>query len=423
MNLPNAEEAERAIVGALMINPVLIGQADLSADDFYWPSARESYRAICGLIEEEIELSPALIHERTEIFGRPVSVVEISQMLDAANGLRSIRNEVGIVKEKARKRRIAKLTAALNAGALNGECSEDLIDQGERALEELRQELGARRGAFRSLREIDIEAGSQFDRLRRGDCAAIPTGFAQLDYTARGGIQPGEVWVVAALTGRGKSAWALQAARFQAQQGYPVAIVSREMGDIENYTRLLCGASGLSMWKVRPGMHMDTYETLVDWRKPTSELPIFINSSTSGASELRTLVKELVKAEKIKTLFVDYLQLLEIETRNGTRATEVAAISRILKQIAMDNQIGVFSLAQFNRLANHGERPELHHLAESGGIEKDASLALILDMNEEREGEKFRPCAMRIAKHRNGPRPTLKYQYHGESLTFWECDK
>lgn len=419
MNLPNAEQAERAIIGALMINPVLIGQADLSANDFYWPGIRECFKAIAGLIEETGDIDPVSIHHRTELTGHVVSVLEISNMLDAARGLTSIRAEVEIVKEKARKRRIAKLTAALQAGALNGECSEDLIKQGEQALEEMRQELGARRGAFRSLKEIDVEAGQQYEKLRRGESTAIPTGFNQLDYTTRGGIQPGDVWVVAALTGRGKSAWALQAARYQGEQGIAVGCVSREMGDVENYTRLVCGAASLAMWKVRPGMFLDTYEALTEWRRPISELPIFINSRTSNVNELRMLVRELVKTEKIKTLFVDYLQLME-GGQSATRAIEVAAVSRTLKQIAMDNQISVFALAQFNRMANHGDRPELYHLAESGGIEKDASLVLILEMNEQKDGEVVRPCAMRIAKHRNGPLMSLKYNYRGDTLTFEE---
>ena len=421
MNLPNDEQAEQIIIGALQINPLLIGQADISAEDFYWPTTREAFRSICALHDEQEDISPPSIHYRAEQAGHAISVVALSNMLDVARGVNSIRQQVEIVKEKARKRRLVKLTAALNAGALNGECSLDLIQQGERALDELKQELQFKAGAFKSLEEIDIEAGKQYERLRRGDSNAIPTGFNQLDYTTRGGIQPGEVWVISALTGRGKSAWALGASRHQAQQGYPVGFVSREMGDVENYTRLLCGAAALAMWKVRPGMFADTYETLTEWRKPVSSLPIFINSSTSAVGELKTLTRELVKAKQIKSLFVDYLQLLGADLKSGTRALEVATVSRTLKEIAMDNQIGVFALSQFNRLASHGERPELHHLAESGGIEKDASLVLILDMNEQKEGEKIRPCAMRIAKHRNGPLTVLKYQYNGETLTFEEC--
>lgn len=94
----------------------------------------------------------------------------------------------------------------------------------------------------------------------------------------------------------------------------------------------------------------------------------------------------------------------------------------MLKEIAMENQIGVFALAQFNRQAANGERPELHHLAESSGIEKDASLVLILDMARQEDREVQRDCVMRVAKNRNGPLLSLPYKYKGDTLTFEELD-
>lgn len=421
MNLPNAQDAEQAIIGALMINPALIGQALIDAEDFYWPSTRHAYQAICGLLSESQELNPPAIHYRTEETGNVVLVTQLSDMLDAARGVISIRQEVAIVKEKARKRRIAKVAGVLQAGALNGECSLDLIQSGEEALAELRRSLSGNSTGFRPLEDLDCEAGIQYDELRRGISNAIPTGFTHLDEVARGGIQPGEMWVVASLTGRGKSSWALGAARYQAEQNIPVAFVSREMSDYENYTRMLSAASGIPMWRIRVGMFTDTYQGLCDWREPLKQLPMFFNSTTSSVFELRSQVKELVKAHGVKSLFVDYLQLLSAHLENKSRAQDVAAVSRTLKEIAMDNKIGVFALVQFNRLASHGERPELHHFAESGGIEKDASLALILDMNEQKDGEVERPCTMRIAKHRNGPLMSLKYVYQGDILTFKEA--
>jgi replicative DNA helicase len=422
MNLPNAEQEERMIIGALMLNPSLIVQADIPATDFYWPSTRDAYLTISALYEEGEEITPPSIHYRTQDLGRPISVTDLSKMLTDARGLTSIRQQVSIVREKALKRRIAHVTSALNAGALNGEKGLDLIQKGEEALAEMRLSLGGSLAGFRPLKEIDAEAGVYYEKLRRGESDAIATGYKQLDDATRGGIHPGDVWVVASLTGRGKSSWAIGAARWQAEQGHEVAFVSREMADVENYTRLLCGAAGVAMWKVRPGMFLDTFQALTEWRSPVSDLPIHINSTTASIRELRPLIKEIVKLKGIKTLFVDYLQLLSVTGEwSDKRAQEVAAVSRSLKEIAMENKIGVFALAQFNRLAAFGERPELHHLAESGGIEKDASLVLILDMNEQKDGETERPCTMRIAKHRNGPLMSLKYRYRGDTLTFWDA--
>jgi replicative DNA helicase len=195
------------------------------------------------------------------------------------------------------------------------------------------------------------------------------------------------------------------------------------MSEFENYIRVLAGASQVPVWRVKPGMFPDTYYSLQEWRPFTATLPIWINTKTSNIFEIRSQVRELVRTKAIRSLFIDYLQLLSVspDSKMSSRAQEVATVSRVLKEIAMENQIAVFALAQFNRYAAHGEQPELHHLAESSGIEKDASLVLILDMEKQKDKDPTRECEMRIAKHRNGPCLSLKYRYRGDVLTFEEA--
>lgn len=417
---PNSEQDERIVIGAVISQPNLMAQAmELQPEDFYWQSPRKAFIALVEMHEAGAEIEMIGVSRATD----SVTVSDLVKFMYESTGAISLRPQIRRIKSASHLRRINRIAESLQSKVEEGEAAEQILSDAENAIAELRRQVGGKAKAFRNLLDVDRDAGVEFERLHRGDSSAIPTYYAQLDRVTRGGIQLGDVWVIASLTGRGKSSWALGAARMQAMTGIPVGFVSREMSDYENYVRLLCSASQVPMWKVKAGMYPDTFQTLTEWRQPVSELPIYMNSSTANIFELRPLVRDLVKTKGIRSLFIDYLQLMSVnlETKNNTRAQEVATVSRVLKEIAMENQIGVFALAQFNRGGAHNEHPELHHLAESSGIEKDASLVLILDMPQPKEQEAERKCTMRIAKHRNGPLLSLQYIYRGDILTFLEA--
>lgn len=417
---PNNEQDEKIVIGAALIQPSLMAQAmELQPQDFYWQFARKAFVVMVEMYEAGADIDSLSVSRAPD--SAPLSY--LTSCVSEAFSIAGIKGSIQRLKALAHLRRINQIAETLQTRVSEGDTADELLSVAEEAFSELRKQVGGKAKAFRNLTEIDVEAGKEFERLHRGDSSAIPTFFPALDRVTRGGIQPGDVWVIASLTGRGKSSWALGAARMQAASKIPVAFVSREMSDYENYVRMLCAASKVPMWRVKPGMFPDTYDTLNDWRQPVSELPIYMNSSTANIFELRPLVRELVKTQGVRALFIDYLQLMSVnaETKNNTRAQEVAMVSRVLKEIAMENQIGVFALAQFNRGGAFNEHPELHHLAESSGIEKDASLVLILDMPQPKEQETNRECKMRIAKHRNGPLLSLAYTYRGDILSFEEA--
>lgn len=421
MTRPDTAQDERIAIGALIVQPSLMAQAQemsLQPEDFHAPSRRSAFVALLALHEGGWEVDTVSIARSSKM---PVS--DLTTCVTDALSITSIRPQLTRIKNASYRRRIASIGESLHERGGGDEDIQSILHDAEEALAEVRKQIGGTAKAFRTMTEIDQDAGVEFERLHRGDSSAVPTYYPALDRVTRGGIQPGDVWVIASLTGRGKSSWALGAARTQAMAGIPVAFVSREMSDYENYVRMLCAFSKVPMWRVKPGMFPDTFQTLTEWRQPVSELPVYMNSSTANIFDLRPLVRDLVRTKGVRCLFVDYLQLMSVnaETKNNTRAQEVATVSRVLKEIAMENKIGVFALAQFNRGGANNEHPELHHLAESSGIEKDASLVLILDMPQPKEMETDRACKMRIAKHRNGPLLSLDYVYHGDILTFEEA--
>lgn len=417
MNLQTAQD-ERIVVGALIVQPSLMAHVqDLRPEDFYTPSTRAAFVSILACYEGGFEIDTISISRASK-----VSVSDLTACVNDGLSITSLKGQVTRIKDASFRRRIDRIGESLQQRAAEEDSVQTILADAEESLADIRRQIGGTAKAFRSMVEIDQEVGHEFERLHKGDSSAVPTYYYSLDRVTRGGIQPGDVWVIASLTGRGKSSWALGAARTQAMAGIPVGFVSREMSDYENYVRVLCAASKVPMWRVKPGMFPDTFQSLTEWRQPVSELPIFMNSSTANIFDLRPLVRDLVRTQGIKCLFIDYLQLMSVntETKNNTRAQEVATVSRVLKEIAMENQIGVFALAQFNRGGANNEHPELHHLAESSGIEKDASLVLILDMPQPKELETDRECKMRIAKHRNGPLLSLDYIYRGDILSFEE---
>lgn len=424
-SLPSDPESERAVLGSILLNNHLIRQAaaNCQPDDFYSQTNRRIYTAMFALHDACVEINPVTICHQLEVTGTKQQG-DLAYCVGLTNGLPQFSNiniYVTILKQKKALRRFARLGADLSARAIDNDEINELASYAEATAAEIRQQAGVTGGAFRSFSEVAEEALQQYERLHQGDSRAVPTGYADLDRATRGGIQPGELWVVAALTGKGKSAWAIGAARQQALLGFPCAFVSREMSDFENFARAHSAISGVPAWRIQPGMWPDDYHALMDTWDTARGLPIYINSRTANIFEIRSQVRELVHGtSKVRALFVDYVQLMGVtlDSRATTRAQEVATVSRVLKEIALECEIGVFALAQFNRYAAHGERPEIHHLAESSGIEKDASLVLILDMAEPREGERLRDCKMRIAKHRNGPLLSLAYKYDGATLTF-----
>jgi len=426
MNLPHDAESERALIGSVLITNHLAGKliSELQPDDFYSATNRQIFLAIVGLCEANAEITPVTIDQylrASDVIAQ--GLVSYCGRLLSDLIIGSPTPYIASLKEKATLRRILQTTEAAKARVDDGENSQEVLRNLEDSVAEIRARSGVQSGAFRPMSEVMKEAESQLARLRNGDSSAVPTGFKMLDRTTRGGIQQGDVWVIASLTGKGKSSWALGAAKYQAEKNIPVAVVSREMSDFENSTRMLSAVSQVPVWQIEPGLQPNIYEWLMQWVPHLSGLPMWFNSRTADIFQIRSQVKELVRRAGIRSLFVDYLQLMGVtlETKNATRAQEVATVSRVLKEIAMENQIGVFALAQFNRMGAHNDLPELHHLAESSGIEKDASLVLILDMEKPKEGVATRACTMRIAKHRNGPLLSLAYHYNGAILSFEEA--
>jgi replicative DNA helicase len=238
------------------------------------------------------------------------------------------------------------------------------------------------------------------------------------------------------------SALMKQIAQNCVSRGIPVGIVTAEMSDWEVMMRMLADIAKVPAWTIQTNvLREEQFERLEQGLVKLAGQPLWIDDRTTNIYEIRARVKSLVRAVIPKSqpiqdrkfvLFVDYLQLLEVKSEDFsrfvmTRAQEVAKVSRVLKKLAKELNIWIFALAQFNRTANAKDetgqvRPEIHQLAESSGLEKDADLVGIIDMPEYIPGQAEREVALRIGKNRNAPPLSLPYIFNGDYMNFRERD-
>lgn len=442
--LPNNEQAERAVLGEVLLYNELITEAaaELRSEDFYWPSCRLTFNAMLQLHNEDKEINPITIGE--VIGNRGEKVGGISWLTNLTYGLplvRSLKTFTDIIKEKSARRDIAKVTMVVHQAAMaDNESSQELLTLLDTKVDPLRENTVS--GGFRAFADVAGDVAGKLADLRNGINPAISTGLSLLDKAIKGGGQPGELHVWAALTGKGKSVLCKQIAQNIAMRGEPVGIVTAEMSDYEVFFRMLSPAAKVPAWKIQHGISTIQLDKLDSTLLAVANLPIWIDDKTTNIYEIKARVKALYryinsknivvdgKVQKLKVLFVDYLQLLEaIQASNYrqiiSRAQEMAIVSRMLKKLAKELDIWIVTLAQFNRKANEQDeegltQPQLHHLAESGKLEQDADLVGIIDLDDYKVGQPIRNANLRIVKYRNGPTLTLGYTFNGDFLVFEE---
>jgi replicative DNA helicase len=447
--LPHSFESEKAVLGAVILDNALIDQveADLQPHDFYVRSHFHLYNAMLEMAHEGVEINPILVGEKLREQGNLEQVGGIAFISELTYGLphfTNVKHYTRKIKDKSNKRKIINLANAITTQALeDSDEAEEVVRNFDAMMDVVREETTTEHTGFQSAIDIAPLLHQRLTDIKDGVSFAISTGLPLLDQATRGGGVPGELWVWSALTGGGKSALMKQIAQFCAKQGIPVGIVTAEMSDWEVMLRMLSDEAKVPAWTIQPNvLRQEQYDRLEQGLVKIASLPIYIDDRSTNIYEIRARVKSLVRSVTDKSqpiqdrkfvLFVDYLQLLEVKAEDFgrfvmTRAQEVAKVSRILKKLAKELNIWIFALAQFNRTANSKDetgnvKPEIHQLAESGGMEKDADLVGIIDMPEYVQGQPEREVGLRIGKNRNAPPLTLPYIFNGDYLNFRERDK
>ena len=259
---------------------------------------------------------------------------------------------------------------------------------------------------------------------RGGELTGVPTGFTDLDaYTH--GLHPGQLVIVAARPAVGKSTFALDLARNASIKHNQAAIFfSLEMGRAEIAMRLMSAESSIYLQSMRKGTVTDAdWTRLAAVRGRINDAPLYIDDSPNmSLVEIRAKCRRLAQQVDLKLVVIDYIQLMSSGKKVESRQQEVSEFSRALKLLAKELGLPVVALSQLNRQAEQAKdkKPELSHLRESGSLEQDADVVVLLH----REGiyEKDHPRAgeadLILAKQRNGPTGTVVVAFHGQYSRF-----
>ena len=433
LDVPYSAEAEQTVLGLIMLDNSQAWEAEalLTADDFHFPSHRAVFGVELELAHENVEITPVTVADR--LGSRLKEIGGISYLTELTGDLPPIGGivpYVRILKDKSVKRGFIKLADAIKVAATESDARE-LLSVVESKADELRESLGGDKDGFRPVIEVAAEVHQDIQDIRDGKNPAIATGLGALDIQLRGGGYPGELHVLVAKTSKGKSAAMKQFAQNIATRGVPVGIITAEMTDKAVFKRMLAPVSGVPAWRFQPECPPAKLDALEEAIPAVAALPIFIDDQTTNIYELRARVKSLVRRYGVRVLFVDYLQLLSVRTEKNfssmSRTEEVAFVSRALKKLAKELDIWIMALAQFNRSANakdnEGKDVELDisQIAESGAIEKDADVVLILDMDKFVIGQPDRNAKIRIGKNRDAISDlTIELTFNGDWMILRE---
>ncbi len=438
---PQALEAEEAVLGAMLLEPSIVdaSMAELTRDCFYDKKNQMIFEAMSKLVNEHTSLDIITVSEKLKALGNLEAVggsVVLANYSERVGSAAHVEYYIKILKQKTIQRDLISASYAILKEAFDDSTDvDDLIDMAQSKVYDAVQnnvrkdvqEIGS------VLNEVisDIQ-----DRQDETGLSGVPSGFPTLD-TITQGWQPSDLIILAARPSVGKTAFSLNIARNAAVDHHmPVAFFSLEMSAKQLAKRLAVSETGLSGDKIKGAIKLESYEwEQLEYKiKDLAKAPLYIDDTPGlPLMEFRTKAKNLVKNKGVRLIVVDYLQLMQgpAELR-GMREQEVAAISRTLKATAKELDVPIIALSQLSRQAvqrtGGAGKPQLSDLRESGSIEQDADIVILLDrsMTEEEAARDDRPdmnvTEFIIAKNRSGPLNIVPLMFLPGSTKFVEVD-
>ena len=418
--MPQNKEAEMSVLGVSFLNQEALSKIceELTEDMFYEPQNKKLFSAIKTMYEEKTPIDITTVKEELDK-KKNLSAVGgleyISEVIDSVATTANLDYYIKIVKEKATVRHLIDTATAIVTDAYeDDENVTALLDNAEKNI--LNVVRSRQTSEFVSIKEVLKNAQEHLEFLsqNRNAVTGITTGFTKLD-NVTAGLHEGELIIIAARPGMGKTAFALNIATNAAfKTKKAVAVFNLEMPAEQLANRMISAVGQIDSFKLQTGMLEHN-----DWKRyneaisQLAETNIYIEDNASiTASEIRAKCRRLASSkEGLGLVVIDYLQLVTSGGRRPeSRQQEVSEISRSLKTMAMELKVPVIALAQLSRNAERREsnQPMLADLRESGSIEQDADMVLFINRKdymkpkEEINKEKNVPCDIIIAKHRKG---------------------
>ena len=427
--LPSNLEAERSILGAILLDNAVCNQAIelIRREDFFLDSHRRIFDKMVSLTERLMPIDLITLSDelrRAGEFEQIGGATYIASLIDGVPRTDTIEPYAKLVKQKSMLRKLISASQQIVSLAFEEEDEADvIIDQAEHLIFQIAEDR-VRQGfqyigdvAHRRLEQIEQMAG------RPEMITGVPTGFTDFDRMTSG-LQRQELVVIAARPSMGKTALALNMAQYAAKNANVVGIFSLEMSAEQLVSRLLCSEARVDAHRLRTGyLNREEWARLADALRRLCETKVYIDDSAAvSVMEMRAKCRRLKAEHGLDLLIIDYLQLMAGRGRIESRQQEVSQISRDLKGLAKELDIPVVALSQLSRAPEQRSehKPQLSDLRESGAIEQDSDLVCFIYREEvyNPTDENQGTAELIIGKQRNGPTGIVQLAFLKEFTRF-----
>ncbi|MEV3926499.1 replicative DNA helicase [Actinomadura coerulea] len=429
---PQDRAAEQAVLGGQMLSRDAIGDvldSPMKPADYYLPAHETIQQTIIKVFGDGEPVDPITIAGELAKSGdlaRVGGASYLHTLVQAVPSAASVYHYAEIVHQHAVRRRLIQATTRIQAMAWSGEGEVAEISDAAQAEIHAATEVAT---AADPKRPGEGSLASTIDELqaiqnRNGELTGVSTGFKDLDLLTQG-LQPGQLIVIAARPAMGKSTLALDFARAcSIRDGLPSVFFSLEMGISEINMRMLSAEARVALHHMRAGNLSEDDWKAIGRKTPDIEAaPLYLDDSADlTMMQIRSKCRRMQQKHGLRLIVVDYLQLMESGKRAENRVVEVGQISRGLKKLAKELGVPVVALSQLNRGSEQrsDKRPQVSDLRESGSIEQDADMVILLHREDayEKESPRSGEADLIVAKHRNGPTATVTVAFQGHYSRF-----
>ncbi len=422
---PHSAEAEKSVLGSMLISrdAAELSCEMLRGEDFYLPQHQDLFEAMLGLVTHGAAVDSVTVIDALERAGKLAAAGGVSYVTELSLFVPSAANVgqyIRIVEDRSVLRQLIRAGGEIVRDASDGEAPiNQILDDAERRVFNI-----SMKKSEETLVHIEQTAMSTYMRIgelikMKGQLSGVPTGFRALDKLTSG-LQRGDLIIVAGRPSMGKTAFALNIAQHAATAGQKsVCIFSLEMSREQLARRMLCSNAGVDMHRVSMGE--TTEEDLLVLSEALDELSsanIYIDD-TGGitVADIRSRCRRQKTRAGLDLVVIDYLQLMQLSSGTGSRVTDISEATRALKILARELEVPIILLSQLSRgpetRKENGHRPIMADLRESGAIEQDADVIMLLYRKavyadqEDPEALADNSAEVIVAKHRNGPTETV----------------
>ncbi len=434
--IPHNIEAEQSVLAACMLNRDAIDEVatKLTPECFFRPAHQAIFTGMMDLHSRNLPIDQISLAENLRASGQLEAAGGKAYLVELADNTFALTNWINhtdIVKRTFVLRELIYASARITALAYDApDDLDEVVESAEKTLFNVTEKRVS--SSFSSINSLLYQAFEEITKLasQQSHMAGVPSGFTDVDNLFHG-FRGGDLIILAARPGVGKTSFALNLAVNAAKAGCPTAFFSLEMSASQLVQRILCSEAQIGLEKVRGGFLGESdWQSMADAMQRLSNIELYIDDTPSlSILEARAKARRELHGKQNGLIVVDYLQLMQPPQarKDGNRAVEVGEISRGLKVLAKEMNMPVIALSQLSRaieMRGQKKRPMLSDLRESGSIEQDADIVMFIDrsMDEMEAESEHRPSLgtanLIVAKHRNGPTRDITLSWTASNTTF-----